>query len=98
MPIPFTQYLRPDGRQKGVNIARPPEVEALASSLIAKHCVFEVEELTTGEASLTCECVDPEDGDSVTLAIEVVPNGPEVPAAVDRLVQAAAKQLAVLTA
>jgi hypothetical protein len=39
--------------------------------------------LTTGEVSLACE-TEEED-----IAIEICPNGPEVPGAVDRMIRAA---------
>lgn len=82
--IPFTQYLRPAGRTRVVRIDRPAEVEATAHRLIDAGVRFEAEVLTTGEVSLTAE-----DRDGEQLAIEVVPNGPGVSEAVDRLVAAA---------
>lgn len=85
MPIPFTQYLRPDGRMKEVTIDRPPDVERVALSMIELGCVFEIEMLASGEISMTCEL------DDEVLAIEVVPNGPDVPAAVDRMVLSVAR-------
>lgn len=86
MSIPFTQYLRPDGRKKAVEIDRPPEIEAKARELIAAGYKFEIEELTTGEISMTCEWRDEE---QPTLAIKICANGPAVLDAVDRLVAAA---------
>lgn len=85
--IPFTQYLRPHGRKAKVSVERPAEVAALAQQFIAMGGWFECEELSTGHASLTaCMLVDDEPDD---IEIQIVPNGPEVPAAVDRLVRAA---------
>jgi len=83
MPIPFTQYLRPDGRKRDVTIERSPEVEALAQRFIASGGKFECEELRTGEASFTAVKYGRD------VAIELVPNGPAVPAAVDRVVRLA---------
>ena len=80
MSIPFTQYLRPHGRTKAVSIDRPPVVEAKALQLIVMGCRFELEELVTGEASMTVE------KGHDTLAIEVCENGPPIIAAVDKLV------------
>jgi len=88
MVIPFTQYLRPHGEQRAVNIERPPEIEGMARLFIASGGRFEVEELTTGEASLTAVKFGRD------VAIEVVPNGPDVPAAVDRLVRTTQAYLA----
>lgn len=78
--IPFTQYLRPDGRRTAVEIDRPDDIEQRARRFIEAGGRFECEHLTTGHVSLTAVWKD-EDA-----AIEVVANGPEVPAAVDRLV------------
>jgi hypothetical protein len=79
--IPFTQYLRPHGKKKETQISRDPEIEDKARVLLELGCAFECEVLVTGEVSLTCE-----DASEQTLSIEVVPNGPQVPGAVDRLV------------
>lgn len=87
--IPFTQYLRPNGRKRVVSIERPAEIVEAAHRLIKAGYRFEVEELSTGHASLTV--VDPDDEGDV--AIAVVPNGPEVPAAVDRIVAEATKHM-----
>lgn len=80
--INFTQYLRPDGRAVPVRIARPVEIAAKAEAIIARGFRFECEQLSSGDVSLTI--TDPDEGD---MDIEVVPNGPEVPAAVDRLIE-----------
>lgn len=84
MSIPFTQYLRPDGRRVSITTERPQPIEAMADAVIAAGLTFTAEELLTGHVNLTVE--HPEDGD---LFGEVVRNGPDVPAAVDRLVEAA---------
>jgi hypothetical protein len=81
MTIPFTQYLRPDGRKRAVEIDRSPEIEAMANEFLAEGGYFECEELRTGHASLTA-CHP----DSDEVAIELVMNGPGVPEAIDRLV------------
>ena len=89
MSIPFTQYMRPDGRKVPVTIARPDEIESLAQAFIDRGGWFECEHLTTHEVSLTaCFNVDDEPED---IAIRVVPNGPEVPGAVDELVREVTK-------
>jgi hypothetical protein len=80
MSIPFTQFLRPNGRRVGVRISRPEEVETKARAIMDAGYWFEVEELTTGHASLTVTSRDQDE------MFEVVPNGPEVPPAVDRLI------------
>jgi hypothetical protein len=89
--IPFTQYLRPDGERRPVEVERPSEIEQLAEQFIAAGGCYECEELTTGHASLTAVHPDCETGDC---AIEVVMNGPAVPAAVDRVVRRSVEWLA----
>jgi len=81
MSIPFLQYLRPHGERRSVHIDRSPDIEGMARLFIASGGRFECEELRTGDVSLTA-CKFGRD-----VAIEVVPNGPLVEAAVDRLVR-----------
>jgi hypothetical protein len=91
MSIPFTQYLRPDGRRRPTEIDMPGEVEALAHKFIGAGGRFESEELMTGHVSLTAvHTVEDEPQDIV---IEVCANGPAVPDAVERLVHAADRWL-----
>ena len=81
--IPFTQYLRPMGTPVKIEVNRPPEIEAMAQELIADGCRLEVEVSMTGEVSFT---VEHEDCEATVIAMEVVPNGPTVLPAVDRLI------------
>jgi hypothetical protein len=76
--IPFTQFLRPDGRQK------PVTIEGVSEAAFAKYeeaarlgCRMTCEELTTGEASM---CIEHPEGDFDCV---VVPNGPGVKEAVE---------------
>ena len=82
MDVPFTQYIRPSGRPVPVRIDRPDDVAAKAQRIIDAGYRFETEVLTTGMVSFTIysPAVDED------MAIELVENGPEVPAAVDRLI------------
>ena len=84
--VPFTQYLRPNGRRVQATIQVAGEVAEAARAVVARGWRFEVEVLTTREVSLTV--VDFED---MTLAIDIVPNGPGVIDAVGRIAMAAAK-------
>jgi len=95
MAIPFTQYLRPDGRETLITIERSLEIENVARRLIALGCRFEAEVLRTNHLSLEALGPKDEDGDPTTLAMEIVPNGPGVPDAVDRLVLEAAASLSL---
>jgi len=85
--IPFTQYLRPDGRQRDIQIEVPPQVVADAHALVCSGYHLECEVLRTGEVSLTV--FDPTEEEDI--AIEVVPNGPGVREAVARLIAAGLK-------
>lgn len=84
--IPFTQYLRPDGRKRDTSIERPDEVFTKAKAVIKAGGRFEIEELQDGTVSMTVEHPDAEEeGQSVSHLL--CPNGPAVPATVDRLVE-----------
>jgi len=88
MSIPFTQYLRPHGRPTPVTIDMPDEIEDMAEAFIGRGGSFECEALAYGNmVSLTACFPTPHGQDDI--AIEVVTNGPEVPAAVERLVRKA---------
>jgi hypothetical protein len=72
----------PDGRIQQIAINRPKDIYDKAMDIINTGHRFEAEVLTTGEVSLTIfHIVDEEDRD-----IEIVPNGPEVPLAIDRMI------------
>lgn len=79
--ITFTQYLLPDGRKTTVRIDRPAPIALMAAAIEKRGYRFECEMLSTREISLT---IADDDGDA---AIEIVPNGPEVPKAVDRMIE-----------
>jgi hypothetical protein len=80
--IPFTQFLRPDGRTRSTEVEVSDDVAAMARAIIARGLRFECEVLTTGHASFTI--TDPEEGD---LDIRVVPNGPGVVEAIEDMVR-----------
>ena len=81
--IPFMQYLRPDGRKRPTSIDRPDDIATKAIRIIAAGYRFEIEELTTGDVSMTI--FDPDKG--IDVAIEVCPNGLAVTASVDKLIK-----------
>lgn len=85
MSIPFTQYLRPDGRRRPMEIERPKEIEEIARRFIASGGRYTCEELSTGVVSLAAEKVI--DGEPKDVAICLSSNGPEVEAKVDELVR-----------
>lgn len=78
--IPFTQYLRPDGRKVDVSIEVSDEVGTKAHAIIAAGYRFECEILTTGQVSVTIT------DDEADHAIEIVMNGPDIPVTVERLI------------
>lgn len=80
--IAFTQYMMPDGRPHTVHIDRPDEIAAKAEAIIAQGLRFECEMLSD-YSTISLTITDPENGD---VDIEVVPNGPDIPLAVDRLI------------
>lgn len=87
--IPFTQFMRPNGRTRDVFIARSPEIEKKAQALLNMDYVFEIEELTTGEASM--EVVHHRT--KAVLASGLCKNGPKVPATVDDMINHAYAKL-----
>ncbi len=81
--IPFTQYKLPDGHAETISVDRPADIEEKANAVIAAGGIFEIEILTTGEVSMEVML------HGEPLAGELCENGPAVPPAVDRLVNAA---------
>lgn len=93
--VPFTQYLRPNGRQRPVSIERTTEVATLAMKVRDAGFRFDIEELMTGHVSMTVESNTPDaHGDYPTIAHEICANGPDVHRAVDRLITAAYEHVA----
>jgi len=72
--IPFTQYMRPNGRAMPVTIDMPDEVAAKGHEIIESGLELECEVLSNGRVSFTI--THPDDGD---LDIRVCENGPNVP-------------------
>lgn len=89
MSIAFTQFLRPYGERRPMEIDRPKPIEDAAKMLVASGCRFDIEELTTGQISMTCE----HDSMEGALAHEICNNGPPVLDAIDRLVRDAVASL-----
>lgn len=81
-PLEFTQYLQPDGRKKQVVTMVSEEIHIMAEAIIEAGNRFECEVLRTSQVSLTI--TNDEFGD---VAFEVVPNGPAVPEAIERMIR-----------
>lgn len=100
MAIPFTQFLRPNGKQIPVLIDMPADVESLAAEFIARSGVFEIEELSTGLISMEALMPGKDDfGLAVRLCLagELCNNGPPVVAAVEKMIRLAHARMPVST-
>jgi len=78
--IAFTQYLRPFGTPRPVEIERSVEIADTARRIRERGYTFECEELSSGVVNLTIS-----DGEE-DVRMELCANGPDVEAAVDRLI------------
>jgi len=88
--IPFTQYLMPNGRKEPVTIDRPDDVAAKAQAIIDRGFRFECEMLSD-YSTVSLTIADDDDDHE----IEVVRNGPDVPLAIDRMIERFAAKLSV---
>ena len=79
--IEFTQFLMPNGRRTTVWIERPDDIVNKAREIRAAGFRFETEML--GDYQTISLTIAKDDGD---YAIKVVPNGPRVPEAIDRMI------------
>ena len=81
--IPFTQYLRPDGRKQPIEVEVFEETAAKAKVILDYGWAFEVEVLTTGQISMTVS-----DGEE-DRAIELCANDPHINDTLKKLVDSA---------
>lgn len=86
MQIEFTQYLRPNGRRTITRLPASVEACSMARALQKEGVRLECEVLSTGVVSFTAELPGLGDDDDITLAHELVDNGPNVPSAVHDLI------------
>lgn len=87
MSIPFTQYLRPNGHTRSISILMNEDVETKAKVLLSKGYHFDIEVLSTGMVSISCE-----NNDEV-IAIVVCSNDPATVDSVRDVVDSATKTL-----
>ncbi len=79
--VEFVQFLMPNGRRSQVFIEQPDEVVAKAKQIRAAGYEFHCEMLGDYQTiNLTIS------DDKADHAVEVVPNGPEVPKAITRMI------------
>jgi len=81
--IPFLQYERPNGVCSAVEAPTPEGWDARVSEFLAKGVAFSCEVLATGHVALYAGFEDVGED----FAIEVSPNGPEIDAALVRLLE-----------
>lgn len=84
--VPFTQYLRPDGRKQSIEITLDDEAAKKAQELLDLGFYFEAEVLINGMCSFTIGGYDPRIEEQSDLAIKLCPNGPAVRAAVRQMI------------
>ena len=87
MMIPFTQYMRPTGRQVDTvfdSSELGDDISDKAKALLEAGCKFESEVLSTGEVHMDCQDIDGE-----LLANVLADNGPVVVEKVGKLVEEA---------
>ena len=87
MDVPFTQYIRPNGRKRECVVSCPDTLRTNVQAIIDRGWRFEAEVLTTDEVSLTV--FDPET--ETNMAIQVGPNGSNVKRMVRELIKAGFK-------
>lgn len=92
MDVHFTQFLRPDGRRRPNTIDRPDDIGLAAQELVAAGCHLDIEELQTGDISMSVEREDDE-GETEVLSNRVCDNGPPVPVNVDEMIREAHAKL-----
>lgn len=86
MSIPFTQYLRPDGRKRDIAIDRTDDIEGMAETFIQSGGRYEAEELRNGMVSLTAVHRLRGWDDTRDVCLELCMNDATIPAHVDKLV------------
>jgi hypothetical protein len=80
MTVEVVQYMRPDGRAVLMHTDICDAFEAPYRAIKMRGWRLAAEHLTTGDISIT---VEDEEQD---FAAEIVPNGPEVPRAIERVI------------
>lgn len=85
--IHFKQFLFPDGREKDVIIERPEPIVDRASVLMDNGFSLEIE---NNEGQIWMSCVNHETEQSFDRFVE---NGPEVPTAIDAMINEAFESL-----
>lgn len=82
----------PNGRFTATRIEREPDVEDIAERFIKAGGMYFIEILPGGDVNMSAVTVNP-DNSHTEVAEARCANGPELPAAVDRLVRKSAEAL-----
>lgn len=85
----FVHYHQPDGRRTLDFIKRPDAISDMADKIHAAGYQLDIEILLDGMISMTCTHPVTEE----CLSHEICSNGPDVLAAVDKLITCAAEQI-----
>lgn len=88
--VSYTQYMAPHGRRVQRTMSVEGTVKLKANTVETMGGRFEAEVLSTDEVSLTVAYDDDD------IAMEIVPNGPKVLEAFDRLVDSALEAIEAL--
>jgi len=83
MTVDLTQYMMPDGRQVPVTINLDESLRPQYDRMKEDGRRFAAEMLRTSEISLTIEDIQEEED----IDIRIVPNGPEVPTAMEDMLR-----------
>lgn len=87
--IKFTQFLRPNGQRKEIEISRGKDIEDMASELILDNCSFELELIPVGLVHIEVMAPPLETLEECSLASDLVIHGPELLKAIDKMIRSA---------
>ena len=94
-PVWFTQFRRPHGVREQVSIDRDDEIAKLADELTGHGARLEIEVLSGAFSDRVSMEVVKDDGDGETQSIagDIVKNGPGLPEAVDKMIKTAHERM-----
>jgi len=87
--VEFTQFLRPNGQRRTIDLTVDEETRGKAGLLQEAGYDFEAEILSDDRTVSLEICKEDEEGEVETLALKLVPNGPKVQDAIQDLVDEA---------
>ena len=91
MSVPFTQFVRPDAKERKIEIDVSFDAQKKANVLLKVGCTFDAELLTmqshVGDDEVTFTCMSP-DGEKC-MGIQICRNGPGNREAIERMIDEA---------